>query len=100
MHGGETPGVSPLEKPAIDIEQCLVPSTMENKPPDVAEHGGGCSANDLILRAADVVGVIEFKDVVIARPLACDVAAVEAVVEAFAEGVLRLAEHRGMFEHQ
>ena len=72
---------------------------MENKPPDVAERGAGYPANDLILCVADVVGVIEFGDVVIARPLACDVAAVEAVVEAFAEGVLRLAERRGMFEH-
>ena len=89
-----------MEKPAIVIEQCLVASTMENKPPDVAESGAGYPANDLILRAADVVGVIEFGDVVIARLLACDVVAVEAVVAAFAEGVLRLAEHRGMFEHQ
>ena len=72
---------------------------MENKPHDVTECRGGYSASDLILRAADVVGVIEFGDVVIARPLACDVAAVEVVVEAFAEGVLRLAERRGLFEH-
>ena len=69
---------------------------MENKPHDVTECGEGYSASDLILRAADVVGVIEFGDVVIARSLACDVAAVEAVVEAFANGVLRLAERRGL----
>ena len=73
---------------------------MENKPPNVAESGAGYSANDLILHAVDnvrvVERVIEFKIVVLATTLTCDVAAVEAVVAAFANGVLRLAERRGL----
>jgi hypothetical protein len=77
---------------------------MENKPPDVAERGGGCSANDLILYAVDNVRVIErvieFKIVVVAATITCDVAAVEAVVGAFADGIVRLAERHGLFEHQ
>lgn len=95
-------GVGSTEKPAIVIEQCLVPSTMENKPSDVAESGGGCSANDIILYAVDNVRVIEkvieFKIVMVAATLTCDVAAVEAVVAAFADGVLRLAQSRGLLD--
>ena len=58
------------------------------------------NGNDLVLYAVDVVVVVEIKAVVVGIVLTCDVAAVEAVVKAFADGVLRMAERRGLFEHQ
>ena len=58
------------------------------------------NGNDLVLYAVDFIVVVEVKVVVVANVLTCDVAAVEAVVKAFADGVLRMAERRGLFEHQ
>ena len=54
------------------------------------------NGNDLVLYAVDVVVVVEIKAVVVGNFLTCDVAAVEAVVKAFADGVLRMAERRGL----
>ena len=58
------------------------------------------NGNDLALFAVDVVVVVEIKFIVVGNVPTCDVAAVEAVVAAFADGVLRLAERRGLLEHQ
>lgn len=54
------------------------------------------NGNDLVLYAVDVVVVIEFKIVAVAGVLIFDLAAVDAVASALADGVLRLAEHQGL----
>lgn len=74
------------EKPAIVIEQ-------SERPPIMNING-----NDLVVYAVDVVVVVEVKMIAVASVLACDLAAVEAVVGAFAEGILQVAQRRGLLE--
>ena len=71
---------------------------MDTNTADFAERGGVYSVNDIILYAVDDVGVFEGKILVVADIITCDVAAVEAVVAAFADGVLRLAQNRGLLD--
>ena len=75
-----------MGKPAIVIEQREQPSTMNT------------NGNDLVLYAVDVVVVVEVKIIAVGNILTCDVAAVEAVVAAFADGVVRLAQSRGLLD--
>ncbi len=69
---------------------------MDTKTTDLAERGGVYSVNDIILYAVDDVGVFEGKILAITDIRTCDVAAVEAVASAFADGVLALAQRRGL----
>jgi len=82
----ETVGFGAWEKPAIAIAPSRCPSIMNT------------NGNDLVLCVADVVVVVELKFVVVGNAPTCDVAAVEAVVSAFADGVLRLAHARGLLD--
>ena len=71
---------------------------MNNKTADFAARGGVFSVNDIILYAVDDVGVFEGKILAVADIRTCDVAAVEAVVAAFGDGVLALAQRRGLLD--
>ena len=52
------------------------------------------NGNDLVLYAVDVVVVVEIDVVIVASVF--NLAEVEAVAAAFADGVLRLAQERGL----
>lgn len=52
------------------------------------------NGNDLVVYAIDVVVVVEVKIVAVASVF--NLAAIEAVAAAFADGVLRLAQERGL----
>jgi len=79
-------GVGATEKPAIVIELSEMPSIINT------------NGNDLVLCIADVVVVVELKVVVVVNAPTCDVAAVEAVVKAFADGILQFAQSRGLLD--
>ena len=54
--------------------------------------------NDIILCVADDVRVFEGDILAVVNIRTCDLAAVEAVAAALADGVLRLAQSRGLLE--